>query len=248
MTERHSSSGLYPVEAIIFDLDGTLIDSEENHLESDKILLARRGIDFTKEEKASFVGKDIREFVEAVVEKYGLAEDVSKVLAEKNAIYREIALKKSRLYPPMRDILEGFRQRKLPMAVATGSNASVGEEILEGFGVRSCFSLFISSAEVERGKPAPDIFLETARQMGADPAHILVFEDTVFGVRAALEAGMGCVALPAPGKSEGEPLFRRADYFVEGGPDVLNPEDFFRWFDTLAARGDEEQEKPVLIL
>ena len=231
MIEPHRSSGLSSVEAIIFDLDGTLIDSEENHFESDKILLARRGITFNKKEKASFVGKDIREFVAAVVEKYALPEDVSKVLEEKNAIYREIALRKSRLYPPMREILEGFRQRKLPMAVATGSNASVGEEILEGFGVRSCFSLFISSAEVSRGKPAPDIFLETARRMGADPGSILVFEDTVFGVRAALDAGMGCVALPAPGKSEEEPLFSRADYFVEGGPDALNPEDFFRWFD-----------------
>lgn len=233
MMEPHRSSGLSPIEAVIFDLDGTLIDSEANHLESDKILLGRRGIDFSRKEKASFVGKDIREFVAAVVEKYGLSEDVSTVLEEKNAIYREIALRKSRLYPPMRGILEGFKQRTLPMAVATGSNPSIGAEILEGFGVRSFFSLFISSAEVERGKPAPDIFLETARQMEADPAHILVFEDTVFGVRAALDAGMGCVALPASGKPAEEPVFLRADYFVEGGPDALNPELFFQWFDHL---------------
>ena len=235
MTEPHRSSGLSPVEAIIFDLDGTLIDSEANHLESDKILLARRGIDFSKKEKASFVGKDIREFVAAVVEKYGLSEDVSTVLEEKNAIYREIALRKSRLYPPMRDILEGFKQRKLPMAVATGSNPSIGAEVLEGFGARAFFSLFISSAEVERGKPAPDIFLETARRLGADPSHVLVFEDTVFGVRAALEAGMRCVALPASGKAKEEPLFRTAAYFVEGGPDALNPGLFFQWFDHLGS-------------
>ena len=233
MTEPHRSSGLSPVEAVIFDLDGTLIDSEENHLESDKVLLARRGIDFTRKEKTSFVGKDIREFVAAVVEKYGLSEDVTKVLEEKNAIYREIALRKSRLYPPMKTVLEELKHRGIPMAVATGSNASIGEEILEGFGVRSCFSLFISSAEVEHGKPAPDIFLETARRMGADPAHVLVFEDTVFGVKAALEAGMACVALPAQGKSREEPLFLRAGYFVEGGPDALDTESFFRWFDRL---------------
>ena len=121
------------------------------------------------------------------------------------------------------------------MAVATGSNPSIGAEVLEGFGARSFFSLFISSAEVERGKPAPDIFLETARRMEADPAHILVFEDTVFGVRAAFDAGMGCVALPASGKAEEEPLFSKADYFVEGGPDALNPELFFRWFDHLGS-------------
>ncbi len=235
MTETHSSpSGLPSVEAVIFDLDGTLIDSEENHLESDKILLARRRIDFTKEEKAAFVGKDIEEFVAAVVEKYGLSDDVPEVLAEKNAIYREIALRKSRLYPPMKTVLKELKRRGIPMAVATGSNASIGEEILEGFGVRSCFSFFISSAEVEHGKPAPDIFLETARRMGAAPARVLVFEDTLFGVRGALEAKMMCVALPAPGKSRGEPLFLRADYFVEGGPDALDTKDFFRWFDGLS--------------
>ena len=230
---NHPSRSFHSVEAVIFDLDGTLIDSEENHLESDRILLARRGIDFTKEEKAAFVGKDIQEFVAAVVEKYGLSGGIPEVLAEKNTIYREIALRKSRLYPPMRTVLEELKRRDIPMAVATGSNASIGEEILEGFGVRSCFSFFISSAEVEHGKPAPDIFLETARRMGADPARVLVFEDTVFGVRAALEAGMMCVALPAPGKSEGEPLFLKADYFVDGGPDNLDPKDFFRWFDRL---------------
>ena len=223
----------HSVEAIIFDLDGTLIDSEENHFESDKILLARRGIDFTKEEKATFVGKDIREFVAAVMEKYSLNENASAVLEEKNAIYREIALRKSRLYPPMKTVLEELKRRGIPMAVATGSNASIGEEILEGFGVRSFFSLFISSAEVEHGKPAPDIFLETARRMKIDPAHILVFEDTLFGVRAALAAGMRCVALPASGKFRAEPLFLKADYLVEGGPDALDPESFFRWFDHL---------------
>ncbi len=233
--EREKNSG--PVSRTLtlalFDLDGTLIDSEENHYKSDEILLARRGISFSREDKAAYVGKDIYEMVRRIRANYGLEDDVQALVDEKNALYRKVALISSRLYPPMRPLLEGLAERKLPMAVATGSNSSIASEILEVLGVRSFFTHIVSSSEVRRGKPAPDIFLEAARRMNADPESAIVFEDTKYGVEAALNAGMTCVALPAPGERTDDPLFRRVSYLVPGGPDALDTADFFRWFAPL---------------
>lgn len=221
------------VKAVIFDLDGTLIDSEENHYESDRVLLARRGITFSREDKKAFVGKDINEMVRRIKANYGLASDVQSLMDEKNAIYRSLALKSSRLYPPMKTVLEEFRKRKLPMAIATGSNASIAGEILESLGVRGFFSMIVSSSEVRKGKPEPDIFLETARRMAVEPSAAIVFEDTRFGVEAALRAGMTCVAMPAPSDNPDEKVFQQADCLIKGGPDELDPQSFFWWFDTL---------------
>ncbi len=222
------------VKAVIFDLDGTLIDSEENHYESDRVLLARRGVSFSREDKKAFVGKDINEMVRRIKANYGLASDVQSLMDEKNAIYRSLALKSSRLYPPMKRILDEFRKRKLPMSIATGSNASIAGEILESLGVRDFFSMIVSSSEVRKGKPEPDIFLETARRMGVAPSATIVFEDTRFGVEAALRAGMTCVALPAPSDTADDKIFQQADCLIKGGPDELDPQSFFWWFDTHA--------------
>ena len=221
------------VRAVIFDLDGTLIDSEENHYESDRVLLARRGVSFSREDKRVFVGRDISEMVRRIRANYNLDCDVQSLIDEKNAIYRSLALTNSRLYPPMKAVLEGLQARELPMAVATGSNSDIADEILRSIGIRDCFSMIVSSSEVKRGKPEPDIFLETARRMGVAPAAALVFEDTRFGVEAALRAGMTCVALPAPGDSAEDRVFQQADCLIKGGPDELDPQAFFWWFDTL---------------
>jgi len=225
--------GRRKIHAVLFDLDGTLIDSEENHFESDRILLARRGITFSREEKAAYVGKDIHEMIRRVKANYGLSEDEQALVDEKNALYRNIALKSSRLYPVMRDVLNELAFRKVPMAVATGSNASIAREILESLGVSKYFAHIVSSSEVRHGKPAPDIFLEAARRMGISPANALVFEDTLYGVEAALSAGMACVALLPTGSSTNEPLLKNIGYLVVGGPDALDTEDLFRWMSRL---------------
>ena len=179
------------------------------------------------------MGKDICEMVRRVKANYGLSEDEQALIDEKNALYRNIALKSSRLYPAMRDVLNELAFRKVPMAVATGSNASIGREILESLGVNKYFAHIVSSSEVSHGKPAPDIFLEAAHRINADPSGILVFEDTLYGVEAALNAGMLCVALLSDRNSVNAPLAKKVDYLVPGGPDALDTEDLFRWMSSL---------------
>lgn len=217
----------------IFDLDGTLIDSEENHYESDRILLARRGITFSREDKAAFVGKDIVEMTRRIKANYDLEDDVMALVDEKNALYRKIALSSSRMYPPMKPLLEALVERGLPMVVATGSNSFIASEILEGFAAGHYFTHIISSSEVRRGKPAPDIFLEAARRMNVRPEETVVFEDTKYGVEAALEAGMHCAALPGPGDDPQAPVYQRAGFVVPGGPDMLDPVELLHWMDNL---------------
>ena len=224
------------IRTAIFDLDGTLIDSEGNHYESDRILLSRRGIPFSREDKARYVGKDIVEMVRSVAAEYGLREGVNELLAEKNGIYRQLALRSSILFPPMKNLLEGLRDRGIPMCVATGSNSAIAAEILELLDIRHFFSFVISSSDVPRGKPSPDIFLEAARRMHGSPESTIVFEDTCYGVQAARSAGMACVAFPAAPVGKGD-CCSQADYTVAGGPGDLDIEAFFLWFETAFPRG-----------
>lgn len=119
------------------------------------------------------------------------------------------------------------------MAIATGSNSAIATDILKSLDIWDYFTMILSSSEVKRGKPEPDIFIETARRMGVEPSAIMVFEDTRFGVEAAVRAGMSCVAMPAPSDNSDDRLFDQADCLIKGGPDELDPQSFFWWFDTL---------------
>ncbi len=232
--EKETSSG--PVrrtlEFALFDLDGTLIDSEDNHYESDRILLSRRGISFSREDKAAYVGKDIYEMVRRIRANYGLEDDVQALVDEKNALYRKIALTSSRLYPPMQPLLEGLAERGLPMAVATGSNSAIASEILDVL-ASAPFSPISSPRRKSAGESPHRTSFSRPRRMNRAPEASVVFEDTKYGVEAALNAGMTCVALPAPGERTDDPLFRKASYLVSGGPDALDTGDFFRWLDPL---------------
>ncbi|MFD0417016.1 HAD family hydrolase [Streptomyces sp. NPDC127108] len=204
--------------SVIFDLDGTLVDSEPNYFEAGRQLLAVHGVTgFTWADHETYVGISTRETLTDWRQRYGLTAPLADLLAEKNRRYLELARASTQVYPQMREFVERLSDAGVPMAVASGSSRAAIEAILVGTGLDAHLKTLVSAEEVAHGKPAPDVFLAAAALLGADPTDCVVLEDAAPGALAAKAAGMRCVAIPYVAAQADDPAFASADLLLRGG-------------------------------
>ncbi|MGW5652256.1 HAD family hydrolase [Streptomyces humi] len=214
--------------AVIFDLDGTLVDSEPNYYEATRQTLAAHGVaDYTWAEHEKLVGISTLETLGLLRERHGLRPPVAELLAETNRFYLELARADTRVYPEMRRFVELLAAAGVPSAVASGSSPEAIEAVLAGTGLDACLRTFVSADEVARGKPAPDVFLEAARRLGAAPADCVVLEDATPGAAAAHAAGMRCVAIPYVTAQADR--FTTADLVLRGGQAEFTADAVYEW-------------------
>ncbi|WP_069174283.1 HAD family hydrolase [Streptomyces griseus] len=203
---------------VLFDLDGTLVDSEPNYYEAGRRLLSRYGVtDFSWENHSRFIGVGTRETLTVLRAEYGIDASVDELLAGKNARYLELAGARTEVFPEMRTLVERLHGDGVVMAVASGSSRAAIEATLAVTGLDAYFPVCVSAEEVARGKPAPDVFLEAARRLGVEPSACVVVEDAVPGVEAAHAAGMRCIAVPSVRSAADEAVFRSAELLFPGG-------------------------------
>ncbi|MFJ3583419.1 HAD family hydrolase [Streptomyces sp. NPDC090127] len=205
--------------AVIFDLDGTLVDSEPNYYEATlRTLTALAGdTDFDWERHTGYIGIGTRETLEILGAHYGIEAPLEELLDATNRSYLELARASTPVYPEMRAFVERLYVTGVPMAVASGSSRAAIEAVLAGTGLDAFLTTLVSAEEVGRGKPEPDVFLEAARRLGVAPARCVVFEDAAPGALAARAAGMRCVALPYMAATADDPAFMAADLLLPGG-------------------------------
>ena len=216
--------------SVIFDLDGTLVDSEPNYYEAGRQLLAEHNVpEFSWADHERYVGISTRETVARWKSLYGLRASVAELLADKNRRYLELARAATRVYPEMRRFVELLAAEGVPMAVASGSSREAIEAILAGTGLDAYLRTVVSADEVAHGKPAPDVFLEAARQLGAAPADCVVLEDAAPGAAAAHAAGMRCVAIPYVPAQADAPDFAHAGLLLRGGQEEFTARAAFAW-------------------
>ncbi|MFI8204243.1 HAD family hydrolase [Streptomyces sp. NPDC085937] len=204
--------------AVVFDLDGTLVDSEPNYFEAGRRTLAEYGVpDFSWAEHERYVGISTRETITDWRSRYGLSATVDELVAVKNRHYLELARTKTDVFPQMRAFVERLAGEGVPLAVASGSSAEAIDAILSGTGLDAYLRTVVSADEVPHGKPAPDVFLEAARRLGAQPADCVVVEDAAPGAAAAHAAGMRCIAVPYVAAQAETPEFATAGLLLRGG-------------------------------
>ncbi|MFB6848973.1 HAD family hydrolase [Streptomyces sp. NPDC056373] len=216
--------------SVIFDLDGTLVDSEPNYYEAGRRTLAEYGIrDFTWADHERYVGISTQETVADWKDRYGLPASVDDMVALKNRHYLELARSATRAYPEMRAFVELLAAEGVPMAVASGSSPQAIAAVLTGTGLDARLQTVVSADEVAHGKPAPDVFLEAARRLGAAPSGCVVLEDAAPGAAAAHAAGMRCIAIPYVPAQANAPEFATAGLLLRGGQEQFTARSAYDW-------------------
>ncbi|MGX1563858.1 HAD family hydrolase [Streptomyces sp. NPDC055506] len=216
--------------SVIFDLDGTLVDSEPNYYEAGRQTLAEHGVPgFSWADHERYVGISTQETVADWKERYGLRAPVEELFTVKNRRYLELARNSTRAYPEMREFVELLAAEDVPMAVASGSSPEAIQAVLSGTGLDAHLRTVVSADEVAHGKPAPDVFLEAARRLGADPAGCVVLEDAAPGAAAAHAAGMRCIAIPYVAAQADAPEFATAGLLLRGGQEEFTAQAAFDW-------------------
>jgi HAD superfamily hydrolase (TIGR01509 family) len=183
------------IEAVVFDLDGVLLDTEELWDEARRQIAAERGGRWPEDAQRDMMGMSSPEWSAYMHDVVGLSEPPEEISAE--VVARLEALYRERL-PLIGGALEAVRRigSRWPLAIASSSNRPLIDLFLELTGTSDLFRATVSSEEVARGKPAPDVYLEAARRLGVAPESCAAIEDSENGIRSAAAAGMRVVAIP----------------------------------------------------
>jgi beta-phosphoglucomutase len=182
--------------AVIFDIDGTIVDNMHLHAEAFAVFAERHGLPpLTQDDRARLDGRRNSEIFPILFNREVPRDEWLAYEHEKESLYRELS--KGRLLPMrgLHTLIDRLRELDIPMALATSAPKPNVEHTLAELGLSDAFPIIVRGDEVGRGKPAPDVFIEAARRLGVDAADCLVFEDAPMGIEAAQAAGMRVVAL-----------------------------------------------------
>jgi HAD superfamily hydrolase (TIGR01509 family) len=207
------------IDAVVFDLDGVLIDSEQVWDEARRELAAELGGRWHERAQRDMMGMSSLEWSAYMQDELGLQ-------LPPQAISDEVVRRLEALYRRRLPLLTGAREAverlaaRWPLAIASSSNRPLIELVLELAGIASLFRAVVSSEEVERGKPSPDVYLEATRRLGVDPARAAAIEDSESGLLAASAAGMRVIAIPNPHFPPSAEALARADVVLASLDDL----------------------------
>jgi beta-phosphoglucomutase-like phosphatase (HAD superfamily) len=178
-------------QALIFDCDGTLADTMPLHWRAWQAVTRRHGLDLAEDRFYSLGGVPSRDILKILSAEQGVPLDHLAVAREKEAEYLPLIAQ----VEPVNAVVGIARRHygKIPMAVASGGTRHIIEQVLQHLGIRHLFNTIVTSEDIIRQKPAPDIFLEAARRLGVPPHLCRAYEDTDLGLEAIRAAGMEAV-------------------------------------------------------
>ncbi|HHY64374.1 MAG TPA: HAD family phosphatase [Clostridiaceae bacterium] len=207
------------IKALIFDLDGVLIDSEPIHSQVVVDVLRDVGVTAQESEVYDFIGVRNEEMWETMKKRHGIEEPTEKLLAMQKA-YKHERFFNNKLTPidGVLDLLRAAKRKGLSIALATSSPRYFAKYILKAIKAAVFFDDLVTSDEVSRGKPEPEVFLKAADAVGVLPEECLVIEDAYYGVLAAKRAGMKCIGFKNP--NSGNQDLSMADYVVTSLRDI----------------------------
>ena len=202
------------VDAVVFDLDGLLLDSEQLWDEAREELARERGGRWHPAAQRDMMGMSSPEWSRYMHDRIGLREspeEINRLVVERMLALYDAGLP---LLPGAVEAVERLGER-WPLGLASSSNRPLIDRVLELSGLARWFRVTVSSEEVARGKPAPDVYLEAARRLGVDPARAAAVEDSRNGIRAARAAGMAVIAIPNRHFPPGEEALAEADLVLD---------------------------------
>lgn len=187
------------LKAVIFDMDGVIIDSEPMHFMIDKKLLGSLGVEADERLLSRYVGVSNPEMLADIRKRFRLDFSINELLELKNKLLLE-ALSETNLQPVrgVRELILDLVSHNVLLAVASSSPKMFVETVLKKLGLQQYFKVVVSGEELEKSKPAPDIFIKAASLLNVRPDECVVIEDSTPGTEAAEKAGIRCVGYLNP--------------------------------------------------
>ena len=189
------------MKAVIFDMDGVIVDSLMVHYSAYVDIFKRHGIEFDYDSYLSYTGTPSMEMLEHVFTKHGKKADIKALSFEKFGVV-EKNVDKVKPVDGIHDLLKRLHQAKFKMAVATGAHRAFVDLVLKQVGIVDYFQAIVTLENVKKGKPDPEVFLIAANAIGVEPEDCIVLEDGKNGMVAAKKAGMRCIGLVDDKKKE----------------------------------------------
>jgi beta-phosphoglucomutase len=182
------------MQAILFDFDGVVIRSMEDHYEGWRKALEEYGIDMAPEELYVMEGSGVEELANQFTRKFNIPHDEAPNIIRKKSFYYD-QIKKIEFYPNLIDVLQWIKEKELKTALVTGGERFRVMETLENFGLAGQFNAIVTADDVEFTKPSPEPYLKAAEILNVEPKACVVIENAPLGIRSAKNAGMYCIAV-----------------------------------------------------
>lgn len=212
---RNEISMLQDKEAIIFDMDGSLVDSMWVWKDIDIQYLGRFGHTIPDDLQQKIEGMSFTETAVYFKERFAIPDTVEQIKADWNQMAWDNYRTRVMLKPGARALLDYCKENGIKLGIATSNSRQIVDMVMKERGIEGYFDCIMTSCEAKKGKPAPDIYLLTAQQIGVPPEKCLVFEDIVFGIQAGKSAGMEvCAVEDAYSVYQWEEKKRLANYHI----------------------------------
>lgn len=186
------------LKAVIFDMDGVIIDSEPTHMKLENETYKKLGIEITEDEHHSFVGATSNYMWEALKNKYKLNQTLEELIEyDRNKYFKHLNSDECdiMLIEGVKELIQELHENGVKLAIASSSPLDVIDAIAKKFQIEEYFEAFVTGDYVKRSKPEPDIFIFAAEKLGVNAENCIVIEDSHNGVIAAKKAGMKCVGI-----------------------------------------------------
>jgi HAD superfamily hydrolase (TIGR01509 family) len=183
-------------KAVLFDMDGVIVDSEPLHVAAFQATLRNHGHELSDEQyKQHFAGKTDEAGFRQYFDFIGETVDLPIIMDEKAKAYLELASDQLIPYPGVVELIRELSGQNVPLALVTGSLRAEAQTVLKAFAITDFFRAIIAAEDIAQSKPSPEGYLKGAKVLGVKPADCIVIEDAPTGVRAARAAGMRCIAV-----------------------------------------------------
>ena len=200
------------LEAVIWDLDGVLANTASYHLSAWQETFQKRGMKFTEADFRRSFGQRNDTIIRNTLGGKTAQGEIEAIAGEKEATFRRMIGQEIEPIPGAVELVYSLRRQGVKMAIASSTPIENIQLITGSLGVANCFQAIVTGHDVTEGKPNPQVFLEAAKRLGAEPENCIVIEDAVAGVTAAKRAGMHCVAVTSTRSRES---LKQADLIIK---------------------------------
>ena len=210
--------------ALIFDLDGVIIDNTDFHVEAWVAYARKLGRALTADDVKMRLGYSCKEYMRFILDREPTDAEVADSVAGKESLYREIYRPHLRATDGLIALLDAATKAGIPMGIATGAPQENIDFTLDGLGIRHYFAQVTDSSQVPHCKPAPDTYLLAASRLGIAPEHCVVLEDAIAGIQSGKSAGMKVIAITTSYPADILRQHSAPDAVIESFTDLQQPD------------------------